>query len=135
MIWWLVFEKKTFQFWREIWIQIVVILLQLYLAWQISARTHHHQIPFKIRQRELNSLVLSGLGYPLPNVVNWCLILGTFSTRSITVTSSFQIPSPSGQVLCSHFVSENTLRFSCKEARGAWLGFERRALLSKVDFT
>ena len=67
--------------------------------------------------------------------LNWCLILGPFSTRSITVTSSFQIPSPSGQVLCSHFVSENTLRFSCKEARGAWLGFERRALLSKVDFT
>ena len=69
-----------------------------------------------------------------PNVVNRFPILGKFSTRSITVTSSFQIPSPSGQVLCSHFVSENTLRFSCKEARGAWLGFERRALLSKVDF-
>ena len=31
MIWWLAFEKKPFQFWREIWIQIVVILLQLYL--------------------------------------------------------------------------------------------------------
>ena len=30
MIWWLAFEKKTFQFWREIWIQVVVILLQLY---------------------------------------------------------------------------------------------------------
>ena len=30
MIWWLVFEKKPFQFWREIWIQVVVILLQLY---------------------------------------------------------------------------------------------------------
>ena len=30
MIWWLEFEKKPFQFWREIWIQVVVILLQLY---------------------------------------------------------------------------------------------------------
>ena len=30
MIWWLAFEKKPFQFWREIWIQVVVILLQLY---------------------------------------------------------------------------------------------------------
>ena len=30
MIWWLVFEKKPLQFWREIWIQVVVILLQLY---------------------------------------------------------------------------------------------------------
>ena len=30
MIWWLALEKKTFQFWREIWIQVVVILLQLY---------------------------------------------------------------------------------------------------------
>ena len=31
MIWWLAFEKKPFQFWREIWIQVVVILSQLYL--------------------------------------------------------------------------------------------------------
>ena len=31
MIWWLAFEKKPFQFWREIWIQVVVILLQLYI--------------------------------------------------------------------------------------------------------
>ena len=30
MIWWLAFEKKPFQFWREIWIQVVVILLHLY---------------------------------------------------------------------------------------------------------
>ena len=30
MIWWLIFEKKPFQFWREIWIQVIVILLQLY---------------------------------------------------------------------------------------------------------
>ena len=29
IIWWLIFEKKPFQFWREIWIWIVVILLQL----------------------------------------------------------------------------------------------------------
>ena len=27
---WLEFEKKPFQFWQEIWIQVVVILLQLY---------------------------------------------------------------------------------------------------------
>ena len=26
MIWWLPFEKKSFQFWREIWIQVIVIL-------------------------------------------------------------------------------------------------------------
>ena len=32
MIWWLAFEKKPFQFWREIWIQVVVILLQLYFC-------------------------------------------------------------------------------------------------------
>ena len=31
MIWWLAFEKRPFQFWRKIWIQVVVILLQLYL--------------------------------------------------------------------------------------------------------
>ena len=31
MIWWLAFEKKPFQFWREIWIQVVAILLQLYI--------------------------------------------------------------------------------------------------------
>ena len=30
MIWWLIFEKKTIQFRREIWIQVVVILLQLH---------------------------------------------------------------------------------------------------------
>ena len=33
MIWWLAFDKKPFQFWREIWIQVVVILLQLYNPW------------------------------------------------------------------------------------------------------
>ena len=31
MIWRLAFEKKPFQFGREIWIQVVVILLQLYI--------------------------------------------------------------------------------------------------------
>ena len=31
MICWLIFEKKPFQFWQEIWIQVVVILLQLYI--------------------------------------------------------------------------------------------------------
>ena len=31
MIWCLAFEKKPFQFWLEIWFQVVVILLQLYL--------------------------------------------------------------------------------------------------------
>ena len=30
MMWWLIFEKKPFQPWREIWIQVVVIVLQLY---------------------------------------------------------------------------------------------------------
>ena len=30
MIWWLVFEKKPFKFWREIWIHSVAIFLQLY---------------------------------------------------------------------------------------------------------
>ena len=32
MIWWLAFEKKPFQFWRKIGIQVLVILLQLYIA-------------------------------------------------------------------------------------------------------
>ena len=32
MIWWLAFEKKPFQFWQEIWIQVVVILLQLQIV-------------------------------------------------------------------------------------------------------
>ena len=40
MIWWLVFEKKPFQFWWEIWIQVVVILLQLYLViWKSKLRS------------------------------------------------------------------------------------------------
>ena len=30
--WWLIFEKRPFQFWQKIWIQVVVILLQLYPA-------------------------------------------------------------------------------------------------------
>ena len=30
MIWWLAFEKKSFHFWRDIWIQVVFTLLQLY---------------------------------------------------------------------------------------------------------
>ena len=29
-LWLLMFEKKSFQFWREIWIQVLIILLQLY---------------------------------------------------------------------------------------------------------
>ena len=36
---WLAFEKKPFQFWREIWIQVVVILLQLYLVCKIRGDT------------------------------------------------------------------------------------------------
>ena len=42
MIWWLRFEKMPFQFWREIWIWVVVILLQLYVVvilWICSALT------------------------------------------------------------------------------------------------
>ena len=35
MIWWLAFEKKPFQFWQEIWIQVVVILLQLYFTFGV----------------------------------------------------------------------------------------------------
>ena len=37
MIWWLVFEKKPFQFWRYIWIQVVIILLQLYFNFRYIA--------------------------------------------------------------------------------------------------
>ena len=33
MIWWLAFEKKPSQFSRDILIQVVVILLQLYIEW------------------------------------------------------------------------------------------------------
>ena len=36
MIWRLAFEKKPFQFWREIWIQVVIILLQLYRQWHLA---------------------------------------------------------------------------------------------------
>ena len=36
MIWWLIFEKMPFLFWREIWIQVIVILLQLYFAAELS---------------------------------------------------------------------------------------------------
>ena len=35
MIWWLAFEKKPFQFWQEILIQVVVILLQLYFTFGV----------------------------------------------------------------------------------------------------
>ena len=31
IIWWLIFEKRPFQFWREIWIWVVVILSKLYI--------------------------------------------------------------------------------------------------------
>ena len=34
---WRIFRKKTFQFWREIWIQVVVILLQLYTLINIAS--------------------------------------------------------------------------------------------------
>ena len=30
IIWWLIFEKKSDQFWREVWIHVLVISLQLY---------------------------------------------------------------------------------------------------------
>ena len=36
MIWLLAFEKKPFWFWQEIWIQVVVILLQLYRCTSIQ---------------------------------------------------------------------------------------------------
>ena len=44
IIWWLVFEKKPFQFWREIWIQVVVIVLQLYLTFRVVSVLFFHQI-------------------------------------------------------------------------------------------
>ena len=47
MIWWLIFEKKPFQFWREIWIQVVVILLQLYLK-QILIKRYPFVFYFKL---------------------------------------------------------------------------------------
>ena len=37
IIWWLIFEKKPYQFWREIWIWVVVILLQLYKNAEIES--------------------------------------------------------------------------------------------------
>ena len=43
MIWWLAFDKKPFQFWREIWIQVVVILLQLWWwLFLINAKYFRH---------------------------------------------------------------------------------------------
>ena len=33
-----IWEKAAFQFWREIWIQVVVILLQLYDGQRLSVR-------------------------------------------------------------------------------------------------
>ena len=52
MIWWLAFEKKLFQFWREIWIQVLDILLQLY------ARMHNQA---KIKAVAAAAAVLSKL--------------------------------------------------------------------------
>ena len=36
ILWWLIFEKKQFLFWREIWIQVLLILLHLYIALFLS---------------------------------------------------------------------------------------------------
>ena len=44
--WALAFEKKPLQFWREIWIQVVVILLQLY---QASIRAHRSTSEFALQ--------------------------------------------------------------------------------------
>ena len=38
MIWWLAFEKKPSQFWQEIWIKVVVILLQLYKGFNLNSK-------------------------------------------------------------------------------------------------
>ena len=45
MIWWIAFEKKQFKFWWEIWIQVVVILLQLYV---IDSLGHASELCFRI---------------------------------------------------------------------------------------
>ena len=42
VIWWLIFEKKPFQFWQKIWIWVIDILLQLY---QHQLLINWHSIP------------------------------------------------------------------------------------------
>ena len=38
IMWWLIFEKKSFQFWREIWIQVLVMLLQRTLIQELPTK-------------------------------------------------------------------------------------------------
>ena len=56
MIWWLAFDKKPFQFWRQIWIEVVVILLQLYiLLWhnraKVFMKSHFNVYKFAISRK------------------------------------------------------------------------------------
>ena len=56
MICWLVFDKKPFQFWREIWIHVVVILLQLYIEYTVGSHRN------KSQSRLLQEFLIDSLG-------------------------------------------------------------------------
>ena len=65
MIWWLAFEKKPFQFWREIWIQVIVILLQLYQwsshckqGWMFQSLPAQYEFGYQICQQIIHSSIL-----------------------------------------------------------------------------
>ena len=51
MIWWLAFEKKPSQFWQEIWIKVVVILLQLYKGFNLNSKFWNLR-PFSKQSRQ-----------------------------------------------------------------------------------
>ena len=78
-IWWLIFEKKPFQFWREIWIWVVVILLQLYylfLRRNVNKRKVEYQVfvtlsLFQRQQLYLTEVQVFSLGLPIKRKTCW----------------------------------------------------------------
>ena len=54
------FEKKTFQFWREIWILVVVILLQLYLPTKYNGgKRWNHAKVYHLNCVKLSSRIMA----------------------------------------------------------------------------
>ena len=126
MNWWLVFEKKPFQFRQKIWIQVVVILLQLYsLQYARSNSKEIMKNSFIIFGPKLlkSSMVLPGFCKPTLNSV---LCTG-WREKNCAKIAEICLPRLSIEKLDSFFMNSNCgketkLLFFCnKEQQNTYL--------------
>ena len=122
MIWWLAFEKKSFQFWREIWIQVVIILLQLYYLVYVPKANSFYLCFFRSRK--------------WPRKVGWKTIVRSwlkqwFSFFSLILLKEF----------FSTFLADYQANLSCHQLKSFWkltqakLGMQKAVLVKNSIFS